>query len=100
MLPRTLPHPGPFQPLKRVAERSVHAHAAGAFSEIKVAYDVSQCISAAFFAAVGKKPRVLLRLSTVGRGVGSANTLRDIRGRRMKAFTESNPDFVSDSSVR
>ena len=60
--------------------RVVHASAAGAFGELEVTHDVSDITSAAFLNGVGKKSKVLLRISTVGPEKGSADTVRDVRG--------------------
>ncbi|OCL08896.1 catalase-domain-containing protein [Glonium stellatum] len=80
---------------ERIPERVVHASAAGAFGELEVTHDVSDITSAAFLNGVGKKSKVLLRISTVGPEKGSADTVRDVRGWGMKVYTEEgNQDFV------
>lgn len=80
---------------ERIPERVVHASAAGAFGELEVTHDVSDITSAAFLNGVGKKSKVLLRISTVGPEKGSADTVRDVRGWGMKIYTEEgNQDFV------
>ena len=73
----------------------VHAKAAGAWGEFEVTHDVSDLTDARFLSAVGKKTKVLTRLSTVAGEKGSSDTVRDIRGWSMKFFTEEgNQDFV------
>ena len=53
--------------------------------------------SAAFLSHVGKKTKVLARLSTVAGEKGSSDTSRDIRGFALKMFTEEgNWDFVGN----
>jgi catalase len=49
---------------------------------------------------VGKKSKVLLRVSAVAPQAGGAETQRDVRGWAMKIFTEEgNQDFVFNSIV-
>ncbi|GKT70148.1 catalase [Colletotrichum tofieldiae] len=80
---------------ERIPERVVHARAVGAFGEFEVTHDVSQYTSAKFLNGIGKKSKVLLRVSTVGPERGSADTVRDVRGWGMKIFTEEgNQDWV------
>ncbi|KAH8653495.1 catalase core domain-containing protein [Xylariales sp. PMI_506] len=83
---------------ERIPERVVHARAAGAWGEFEVTHDVSQYTSAAFLNGIGKKSKVLLRVSTVGPEAGASDTVRDVRGWGMKIFTEEgNQDFVCNS---
>ncbi|CAM1500632.1 Fc.00g097940.m01.CDS01 [Cosmosporella sp. VM-42] len=83
---------------ERIPERVVHARAVGAFGEFEVTHDVSQYTSAKFLNGIGKRSKVLLRVSTVGPERGSADTVRDVRGWGMKIFTEEgNQDFVFNS---
>ncbi|KAI9727069.1 MAG: hypothetical protein M1834_008537 [Cirrosporium novae-zelandiae] len=80
---------------ERIPERVVHAKAAGAFGEFEVTHDISSLTSAAFLNGIGKKSKVLLRISTVGPERGSADSVRDVRGWGMKIYTEEgNQDFV------
>ncbi|OLN97435.1 Catalase 1 [Colletotrichum chlorophyti] len=80
---------------ERIPERVVHARAVGAFGEFEVTHDVSRYTSAKFLNGIGKKSKVLLRVSTVGPERGSADTVRDVRGWGMKIFTEEgNQDWV------
>jgi catalase len=84
-------------PRERIPERVVHAKAAGAWGEFEVTHDVTNITSADFLSKVGKKTKVLMRLSTVGGEKGSADTLRDIRGFAIKMFTEEgNYDIVGN----
>ena len=69
---------------ERIPERVVHAKAAGAWGEFECTKDLSDITSAKFLGAVGKKTKVLARISTVGGEKGSADTVRDIRGWALK----------------
>ncbi|GFP56073.1 peroxisomal catalase [Trichoderma asperellum] len=80
---------------ERIPERSVHAKAAGAFGEFEVLEDVSDITDADFLTGIGKKTKVLTRISTVGGEKGSADTVRDVRGWAIKFYTEEGiQDFV------
>lgn len=60
-------------------------------------HDVTDITSAAFLSEIGKKTKVLMRISTVGGEKGSADTVRDVRGWAMKLFTEEgNYDIVGN----
>jgi len=86
---------------ERIPERTVHASAVGAWGEFVVDHDISHLTSAKFLNGIGKKSKVLLRISTVGPERGSAETVRDVRGWGMKIFTEEgNQDFVFNNIVR
>jgi len=86
---------------ERIPERMVHASAVGAWGEFEVTHDVSHLTSAKFLNGIGKKCKVLFRVSTVGPERGSAETVRDVRGWGTKFFTEEgNQDFVFNSIVR
>jgi catalase len=77
--------------------RVVHAKAAGAWGEFECTHDVSDFTTANFLSEVGKKTKVLARISTVAGERGSSDTLRDIRGFALKMFTEEgNWDFVGN----
>lgn len=85
---------------ERIPERTVHASAVGAWGEFEVTHDNSDITSAAFLNGIGKKSKVLMRISTVGPEAGTAETVRDVRGWSMKIFTEEgNQDFVFNSIV-
>jgi catalase len=85
---------------ERIPERTVHASAAGAWGEFEVTHDISHLTSAKFLNGIGKKSKVLVRVSTVGPERGHAETVRDVRGWAMKIFTEEgNQDFVFNSIV-
>lgn len=58
----------------------VHAKAAGAWGEFEVTHDVSDLTDANFLSHVGKKTKVLTRISTVAGEKGSSDTVRDVRG--------------------
>ena len=86
---------------ERIPERTVHASAVGAWGEFEVTNHISHLTSANFLNGIGKKSKVLLRVSTVGPERGHAETVRDVRGWGMKIFTEEgNQDFVFNSIVR
>jgi catalase len=75
--------------------RSVHAKAAGAWGEFEVTHDASDLTDAKFLTGIGKKTKVLCRISTVAGEKGASDTVRDVRGWAMKIFTEDgNQDFV------
>jgi catalase len=77
--------------------RVVHAKAAGAWGEFEVTHDISHITSANFLNKVGKKTKVLARISTVAGSKGSSDTVRDIRGWALKFFTdEGNWDMVGN----
>ncbi|KAH7308117.1 catalase P2 [Stachybotrys elegans] len=80
---------------ERIPERSVHAKAAGAFGEFEVTDDVSDLTDAKFLSRIGKKTKLLTRISTVGGEKGSSDTVRDVRGWATKLYTEEGiQDFV------
>ncbi|ERS95255.1 catalase [Sporothrix schenckii 1099-18] len=84
---------------ERIPERVVHAKAAGGYGEFEVTHDVSDLTSADFLSQVGKKTKVLLRVSTVGPERGSADTTRDVHGWAMKLYTdEGNLDWVFNNT--
>jgi catalase len=83
-----------------IPERVVHASAVGAWGEFEVTADNSDITSADFLNGIGKKSKVLARVSTVGANRGSAETIRDVRGFSLKIFTqEGNQDFVFNNMV-
>ncbi|KAI1848199.1 hypothetical protein JX266_005912 [Neoarthrinium moseri] len=80
---------------ERIPERSVHAKAAGAFGEFELLEDISDLTDANFLTGVGKKTKMLMRISTVGGEKGSSDTVRDVRGWATKLYTEEGiQDFV------
>ncbi|EFX01755.1 peroxisomal catalase [Grosmannia clavigera kw1407] len=84
---------------ERIPERVVHAKAAGAYGEFEVTHDCTDITSASFLNKVGKKTKVLLRISTVGPERGSADTTRDVHGWAMKLYTdEGNLDWVFNNT--
>lgn len=91
-LNKIIPRTSPLKP-----NRAVHAKAAGAWGEFECTHDVSDLTTAAFLSEVGKKTKVLARLSLVTGESGSADTARDVRGFALKLFTEEgNWDFVGN----
>ncbi|OAA57508.1 Catalase-related subgroup [Niveomyces insectorum RCEF 264] len=84
---------------ERIPERVVHAKAAGAYGEFEVTHDCTDLTSASFLKEVGKKTKVLLRISTVGPERGSSDTTRDVHGWGMKLYTdEGNLDWVFNNT--
>jgi catalase len=80
---------------ERIPERSVHAKAAGAMGEFELLEDISDLTDAKWLNGVGKKTKVLSRISTVGGEKGSSDTVRDVRGFATKFYTEDGiQDFV------
>jgi len=85
---------------ERIPERTVHGGAVGAWGELEVTHDNSHLTSAKFLNGIGKKSKVLWRLSITGPERGHFETTRDVRGWAMKIFTEEgNQDFVFNSIV-
>lgn len=73
----------------------MHAKAAGAFGEFEVLDDISDLTDAKFLNEIGKKTKILTRISTVGGEKGSSDTVRDVRGWSTKFYTEDGiQDFV------
>jgi catalase len=84
-------------PRERIPERVVHAKAAGAWGEFECIKDITDITSACIFREVGKKTKVLARISTTSGEKGFPDTVRDIRGFALKMFTEEgNWDFVGN----
>jgi catalase len=72
-----------------------------AYGEFEVTDDCTDITSASFLKEIGKKTKVLLRISTVGPERGSADTTRDVHGWAMKLYTdEGNLDWVFNNTVR
>jgi catalase len=60
-----------------------------------VTHDISQYTRAKLFSEIGKKTRCFVRFSTVAGEMGSADTVRDVRGFAIKFYTEEgNWDLV------
>lgn len=84
---------------ERIPERVVHAKGAGAHGYFEVTHDVTKYCKADFLKSVGKKTQVLVRFSTVGGELGSADTERDPRGFAIKFYTEEgNWDMVGNNT--
>jgi catalase len=85
---------------ERIPERVVHASAVGAWGDFEVTKNVTHLTCAKIQDSIGKKVKVLLRVSTTGPDRGGAETQRDVRGWAMKIFTdEGNEDFVFNDIV-
>ncbi|MBU0712312.1 catalase [bacterium] len=84
---------------ERIAERVVHAKAAGAHGSFTVTHDITRYSKAKIFSKVGKKTDVFGRFSTVAGEKGSADTVRDVRGFALKFYTEEgNWDMVGNNT--
>ncbi len=84
---------------ERIAERVVHAKAAGAHGKFVVTSDISSYSRAELFSEVGKETEVFGRFSTVAGEKGSADTVRDVRGFALKFYTEEgNWDLVGNNT--
>lgn len=84
---------------ERIPERVVHAKGSGAYGKFTVTKDITKYTKAKLFSKVGNECRVFLRFSTVGGGVGSADTARDPRGFALKLYTEDgNWDIVGNNT--
>ena len=55
---------------ERIPERVVHAKGAGAFGYFETTHDVTKYTRLAPFASIGKKTRLVVRFSTVGKFQG------------------------------
>ena len=63
--------------------------------EFELLEDVSDLTDAKWLSGVGKKTRLLMRISTVGGEKGCSDTVRDVRGWATKLYTEDGiQDFV------
>ena len=84
---------------ERIAERVVHAKAAGAHGSFTVTHDITRYSKAKIFSKVGKKTEMFGRFSTVAGEKGSADTVRDVRGFALKFYTEEgNWDMVGNNT--
>jgi len=73
---------------ERIPERVVHAKGSGAFGYFKVTHDITNYTAAKVFSHIGQTTRIAVRFSQVALEMGSADTVRDIRGFAMKFYTE------------
>jgi len=84
---------------ERIAERVVHAKAAGAHGIFRVTNDITMYTKAKIFSDIGKKTEMFGRFSTVAGEKGSADTVRDVRGFALKFYTEEgNWDLVGNNT--
>ncbi|ESO09073.1 hypothetical protein HELRODRAFT_169012 [Helobdella robusta] len=84
---------------ERIPERVVHAKGTGAHGYFEVTHDITKYCKAKVFEHVGKKTPVFVRFSTVAGEMGSADTVRDLRGFATKFYTEEgNWDIVGNNS--
>ncbi|KAJ8921876.1 hypothetical protein NQ315_008509 [Exocentrus adspersus] len=73
---------------ERIPERVVHAKGAGAFGYFQVTHDISQYTVSKVFEFIGKRTPIAVRFSQVAGNLGSADTVRDVRGFAVKFYTE------------
>lgn len=64
----------------------MHARGAGAYGTFTVTADVTTYTRAAFLSEIGKQTEVFVRFSTVAGSLGSADAVRDPRGRADSDF--------------
>ncbi|QRN40896.1 MAG: catalase [Neisseriaceae bacterium] len=84
---------------ERIPERVVHAKGVGAFGEFTVTNDITEYTKADIFSEVGKKTKLLARISTVAGERGAADAERDIRGFALKFYThQGNWDLVGNNT--
>jgi hypothetical protein len=84
---------------ERIPERVVHAKGAGAFGYFEVTHDITQYTAAKVFSKLGKKTPVAVRFSQVAGEMGSADTVRDVRGFAWKFYTEDGTwDLVGNNT--
>lgn len=82
---------------ERIPERVVHAKGAGAFGFFIPYQSMASLTKAKFLQDPEKKTPVFVRFSVAGGSVGSADTVRDIRGFAVKFYTEEgNYDLVGN----
>lgn len=84
---------------ERIPERVVHAKGAGAYGYFEVTHNVTPWTKAAFLNTPGKTTPTFVRFSTVKGEMGSADTVRDVRGFAIKFYTEEgNYDLVGNNT--
>lgn len=72
---------------ERIPERVVHAKGAGAYGELNITSDILETYSKAAVFRNGASSPVFLRFSQVAGELGSADTVRDVRGFAVKVKT-------------
>ena len=85
---------------ERIPERVVHAVGSAAYGHLEVtSAEAARWTRMKVFSQVGKRTRVLLRMSTVAGSRGAADTARDPRGFALKVYTEDgNWDLVGNNT--
>ncbi|RZC41576.1 Catalase-rel domain containing protein, partial [Asbolus verrucosus] len=73
---------------ERIPERVVHAKGAGAFGYFEVTDDITDYTVSKVFDTLGKMTPIAVRFSQVAGNLGSADTVRDVRGFAVKFYTE------------
>lgn len=82
---------------ERIPERALHAKGAGAFGYFVPYQSFAHLTKANFLQSTEKVTPVFTRFSVAGASVGSADTVRDIRGFAVKFYTEEgNYDLVGN----
>ncbi len=82
---------------ERIPERALHAKGAGAFGFFVPYQSMASLTKAKFLQDTEKKTPVFVRFSIGGSSLGSADTVRDIRGFAVKFYTEEgNYDLVGN----
>lgn len=80
---------------ERIPERVVWARGAGAHGYFELTRSLAECTQAAFLQDVGSRTPVFVRFSNLTGSLGSADTVRDMRGFAVKFYTrEGNWDLV------
>jgi len=84
---------------ERIPERVVHARGSGAYGYFEVYQSCAEFTKAAFLCDPTVRTPVFVRFSTVQGALGSADTVRDIRGFAVKFYTsEGNFDLVGNDT--
>ena len=84
---------------ERIPERVVHARGSGAYGWFQVYQTCEEFTQAAFLCDPTVRTPVFVRFSTVQGALGSADTVRDIRGFAVKFYTtEGNFDLVGNDT--
>lgn len=82
---------------ERIPERVLHAKGAGAFGFFVPYQSMASLTKAKFLQDPEKKTPVFVRFSIAGSSLGSADTVRDIRGFAVKFYTEEgNYDLIGN----
>lgn len=84
---------------ERIPERVVHAKGAGAEGTFRLTKDMHQYTKAKIFTEMGKSVPMRIRFSQVAGEMGSADTVRDVRGFALRFYTDDgNYDIVGNNT--